>query len=303
MAKEHESPDKGNETAKKRPALHTASVIILVSTILIVLCGALMLVNNNVSLTSDEAFASQVDAAINSAEKWVSSNREDILKKKNIGLLKMLRECNQIKPNPVFEEIVKSFLAVRSQPECWKRLVDPNWPVNAQELNRAVENENIDNKWTLYAIAPEKAKITPEEMQLFEPERWSGRKLSHQLDALTTLRQTKGSTEQLDKLIEHICDRVSNELSFDVLKVDIGQVGFILRAGFPEKIRRRWVERIAFNQLPDGGWNKRRSCFVLGRRSLFGFHLPSGNQHDTILALTVLYLVKYQYPEHFGLTH
>lgn len=301
MAKEHKSHDKGTGAAKKRPASHRASVIILVLTILIVLCGTLMLANNNVPLTSDEAFASQVDAAIESAEKWVSNNREDILKKKNIGLLKMLRECNEMKQNPVFEEIVESFLAMRSRPECWKRLVDPNWPVNEAELNRAIKEEGLDNKWVLYAMAPDKAKITPEEMLLFEPKRWSGRTLSHQLDALTALRQAKGSTEQLDKLIEHLCDRVSNELFFDILKVDIGQVGFILRAGFPEKIRRRWVERIVSSQLPDGGWNNRRSCFVWGRRSVFNLSLPSSKQHDAILALTVLYLVKYQYPEHFDL--
>jgi hypothetical protein len=300
MAKEHKSNDKDDGTAKKRPALHRASVIILVLIIIAISCGTLMLVNNNVSLTGDEAFASQIDAAIESAEKWVSNNREDILKKKNIGLLKMLRECNELKHNPAFEDIVKSFLASRCQPECWKRLVDPNWPVNEQELNQAIKEEGLDNKWVLYAMAPDKAKITPEEMQLFEPQRWSGRKLSHQLDALTALRQAKGSTEQLDKLIEHLCDRVSNELFFDVLKVDIGQVGFILRAGFPEKIRRRWVERIVSNQLPDGGWNNRQSCFVWGRRSVFNLSLPPSKQHDTILALTVLYLVKYKYPEHFN---
>lgn len=170
MAKEHKSPNKNNVAAKKRLVIHKASFIILVLTILAVSCGALMLVNNNVSLTGDEAFASQVDAAIESAEKWVSNNRDDILKKKNIGLLKMLRECNEMKNNPVFEEIVKSFLAARCQPECWKRLVDPNWPVNEQELNKAIKEESLDNKWVLYAMAPDKAKITPEEMQLFEPE-------------------------------------------------------------------------------------------------------------------------------------
>ena len=301
MAKGHKSPDKGNDAVKNRPVLRGAPVIILVLIILVVLCGILMLVNNNVSLASNEAFASQVDAAIESAEKWVEKHKEDIVKGGNIGLLKMLSECDKLKSNPVFKDITESFMKARIKPECWKRLIDPNWPVNELELNRAIKEEVLDNKWILYAMAPDKAKIAPEDMLLFEPDRWSGRKLSHQLDALTTLRQTKGSTEQLNKLIEHLCNRVSNELFFDVLKIDIGQIGFILRASFPEKIRRRWIERIIFNQLPDGGWNNRRSCCVWGRRSMFGFYLPSGNQHDTVLALTVLYLVKYQYPEHFGL--
>src|SRR4030042_457042 len=202
MAKEHKSHDKDKIATKKRPDLHRASVIILFLTILAVSCGALMLANNNVSLAGDETFASQVDAAIESAEKWVSNNKDNILKKKNIGLLKMLRECNEIKQNPVFEEIVKSFLASRCQPECWKRLVDPNWPVNELELNQAIKEEGLDNKWVLYAMAPDKAKISPQEMQLFEPQRCSGRKVSHKLDALTALRHAKGSTEKMDKLIE-----------------------------------------------------------------------------------------------------
>lgn len=294
-------PNIGGSDVKRRPILRRTIYATLFLTVLIVVSGIGALIHNNVSLTSNDAFAAQIDAAIASAEKWVSSNKKDILEKKNIGLLKMLRECNELKANTTFEEIVRHFLATKSRPECWKRLIDPNWPVNELELNQAIKNENTDNKWVLYAMAPDKARIAPEEMHLLEPGRWRGRKLAHQLDALTTLRRTKGATEQLDGLIEHLCNRVSNELFFDVLKIDIGQVAFVLRAGFPEKINRRWVERIAASQLPDGGWNNRWCCFVLEKRSVFDFSLPPSNQHDTLLALTVLYITRYQYPEHFGL--
>jgi hypothetical protein len=299
MVKEHKSSDNQGGTKTEHPILRMVATAWSVLAVLIIISGAGAMVNNNVSVVSDEAFTKRVDAAIKSAEEWVESYKVDIITRRNIGLVKMLSECDKLRANPTFKEIVRSFLAARSQPECWKRLIDPNWPVGESELNRAIEKERIDNKWVLYAMAPDKAKITPEEMHLFEPERWRGRKLAHQLDALTALRKTGGATEQLDKLIEHLCDRVSNELFFDVLKVDIGQVAFVLRAGFPEKIRRRWVERIVASQLPDGGWNNRWAYFVLGRRSVFDFTLPPSNQHDTLLALTVLYLVRYQYPEHF----
>ncbi|MDD5063937.1 MAG: hypothetical protein PHQ35_04145 [Phycisphaerae bacterium] len=301
MTKAHELSNIKNDAVKKRPVLRKTVIIVLVLIVLTAIIGVAALIHNNVSFTSDEVFAEQMDTAIASAEKWVSSNKMDILERRNIGLLKMLRECDAMKPNPVFEEIVKSFLAARCQPECWKRLIDPNWPVNEMELNQTIKNENTDNKWVLYAMAPDKAKITPEEMHLFEPERWRGRKLAHQLDALTALRKTKGATKQLDELIEHLSNRVSNELFFDVLKIDIGQVAFVLRAGFPEKINRRWVERIVASQLPDGGWNNRWCYFVSERRSVFDFSIPPSNQHDTLLALTVLYLARYEYPEHFGL--
>jgi hypothetical protein len=300
MAKEHTLPDKKNETVEKHPILRKAVIAVLVSAVLIVVFGTGALVCNNVSFTNDMAFAMQVDAAIEKSLDWSNVHKGEIIKGGNVGLIKMLKEIQTLRPTPLFSDIVSRFMAAPAKPNCWKRLVDPNWPIDKLELSMTIRKENLDNKWLLYAMAPDAAEITPEEIHLFEPERWRGRKLSHQLDALITLRKTKGATKQLDKFIEHLCNRVSNELFFDVLKIDIGQVAFVLRAGFPEKIRRRWVERIVASQLPDGGWNNKRSCFILGRRSVFDFTLPPSNQHDTLLALTVLYLVRYQYPEYFG---
>jgi hypothetical protein len=65
-------------------------------------------------------------------------------------------------------------------------------------------------------------------------------------------------------------------------------------------IRRRWVERIIANQMPDGGWNDRWFCFDSGRRPVFGFARPPSDQHATIQAVMALYLVKYPYAEQFG---
>ena len=60
---------------------------------------------------------------------------------------------------------------------------------------------------------------------------------------------------------------------------------------------------IASGSIPAriGGWNTKWCYFVLGRRSIFDFSMPPGDEHDTLLTLTILYLIKYQYPEHFGL--
>jgi hypothetical protein len=301
VKKDKSSDNKNGSASKRRPILCKAMIAVIVFVILIFAVGAARLAFNNVSFFSDATFAKRVDKAIELSEKWVEVHKEDIVKGGNIGLLKMLSECDKLKANPVFEEIVESFMEERVRPACWKRLIDPNWPVNELELNQTIEKEAIDNKWILYAMAPDEADVTPEQLYLFEPERWSGMQLSHQLDALVTLRRTSGSTRQLDSLVEHLCNRVSNELFVDMLKIDIGQIAFILRAGFPEKIRRRWIERILITQLPDGGWNDEWYYFVLGRRSVFDLSMPAGDQHDTVLALTVLYLVKYQYSEYFGL--
>ncbi|MHC4156757.1 MAG: hypothetical protein ACYST6_17825 [Planctomycetota bacterium] len=139
---------------------------------------------------------------------------------------------------------------------------------------------------------------------MFDPERWQQRKLTHQLDALLMLSKTTGPSEDLDKLIEHLCHRLSRQLTYDIAVVDIyiQKVTFILRAGFPQEIRRRWVERIIANQLPDGGWNDRWLCLTSdSNKPIFALHQPASDQHATLQALTMLYLVRYKYPEHFGL--
>jgi hypothetical protein len=212
----------------------------------------------------------------------------------------MLKEINKLEPTPLFADIVDSFMAAPTRPRCWKRLVDPNWPVDEWELNETIKQEHLDNKWVLYAMAPDKAHVTPEQMHLFDPQRWSGRQLVHQLDALVILSRTAGTNDHMDKLIEHLAGRLSKELVFDIGLVDIGKVAFVLRAGFPKKIRRRWVERIIAGQLPDGGWDGSLLFFTSDSRPSFGSPPPS-SQHGTILAMTALYLVRYQYPEHFGL--
>jgi hypothetical protein len=304
MIEEYKSSDNRGSTKTRHPIFHKAVTVGLVLAVLIIISGAAAMLYNNVSADSDAVFAESVDAAIESAEKWVNSHRIDILTVKNVALLKMLSECNEAKANPLFKDIIRGHLATRSQPECWKRLIDPNWPVNELELNQTIAKESIDNKWVLYAIAAKEAKITPEEMHLFDPQRWQRRQLTHQVNALVTLKKRSGKPdEKLDEIIEHLCERLSNELVFDMAVVDIyiQKVTFVLRAGHPEKIRTRWVERIIANQLPDGGWNDRWFCFTSNRRPVFDFAAPPSNQHATIQALTALYLVKYRYPEQFGL--
>lgn len=302
MAEEHKPPDKRNDVVMKRSFLRKAVITVLASAVLVGVFGTGVLVYNNVSFASDEAFAKQVDVAIEKGLAWTNEHRSEIQKKKNVALIKMLNEVVNLRATPIFSDIISSFMAAPAQPKCWKRQVDPNWPVDEVELNITIEKESLGNKWVLYAMAPDKAKITPEEMQLFEPERWQWRKLTHQLDALIILRRNKRANEELDKLIQHLCNRLSSELVFDVAVVDIyiQKVAFILRAGLPEKIRRRWVERIIANQLPDGGWNDRWFCFTSGRRPIFVAPPPS-DQRATLQALTALYLVRYRYPEHFGL--
>jgi len=305
MNKEYKTPDKRNKTpGKQRIIRRTLLRAVFIIVFIVVFIIAAVWAYNNVSLCSDEAFAKRIDIAIEKALTWTKAHRAEILKRRNIGLIKMLKEIEKLRATSVFSDIIGYVISTPARPKCWSRLVDPNCPVDELELNITINKESLDNKWVLYAIAPDKAKITPEQMHLFDRNRWQGRKLTHQLDALIILRRTSGPSKELDELIEHLCNRLKKELVFDIPVVDIyiQKVTFILRAGLPQKVRRRWLERIIANQLPDGGWNDRWFCFMSdSKRPLFDFNTPPSNQHATLQALTALFLVRYRYPEYFGL--
>ena len=281
-------------------------IILIVSAAISVLLVGLLLAYtyNNASLTGDQTFARKLDIAIEKAHNWVKLQQQDILKEGNIALIRMLQDIGTMQPDPLYRDTVDSFMTRPARPDCWKRLIDPNRPLMSSELNRTITQEYIDNKWTIYSIAPESANVTPEELKLFEPDYWHDRRLNHQLWALIHLRQTQGPAEKLDALIEHLCERISKSQRFDVAVVDlyIQKAAFVLNAGFPQKVRRRWLERIIDNQQPDGGWNDKWLIFTSRKRPTFSLSRPTSNQHTTIQALWALYQVKYRYAQEFGLT-
>jgi len=276
-------------------------------TCLVLLCcialWAIALLYNNISLRDNKAFSVSLDKSISEAVVWISKRESAILNNPNIALLKMLDECDKLHSTAEFSEIIKKFMLKEAHPRCWKALIDPNRPVDKTELNETIKQEYIDNKWTLYAISPNKADITAEQLGLFDYHRWQGRQLTHQLWSLIHLRDRTGEKASLDKLIEHLCKRITKELCFNVAVVDIyiQKIAFVLGAGHPRKIRRRWIERVIENQHNDGGWNDRWFCFGSNWRSSLGLykHKPT-DAHATIQAVWLLYQVKYRYPEYFG---
>ena len=267
-----------------------------------VLGSVLVIAFNNCSIYNDKKFPDEINKAIEKATDWVHNNETEILKAKNVALIKMLQDCNNLYPAGRFGVICDKFMAAPAYLACWKALIDPNFPVKKFELNQAIKNEYIDNKWTLYAIAPDKADITPEQIELFSPDKWNGRQLTHQLWSLIPLRKTQPKVNN-EELINHLCNRITHQLPFNIAMVDIyiQKIAFVLYAGHPEKIRRRWVERVINNQRSDGGWNDRWLCFESRKRPVLSLKQPSSDQHATIQALWLLCQVKYRYPKNFGL--
>ena len=306
MEQSNKKREDGIEGRRKRSILRRivfAGGLIIGFIVVFVLAAVLY---NNVALWSDATFAQRLDSAIKNAEGWVEKHRPEILEEKNVALITMLRECNDIRPNPVFAGIAASFLnaSIPNNTRCWKREVDSNWPITESELNQLIGKEYLDNQWTLYAIALDKAKFDAEKSGLFDRQRWHRRQLTHQLFALTMLRDRYDSGERISKLTEYLCERLKADMTFSVPVVDIyiQRPTFVLRAGFPQKVRRRWIERIIAEQQSDGGWNDRWLCFTTARSQLvFDIDETPSDQHATVQAVLALYLVKYRYPEQFGL--
>ncbi len=287
----------------RRAILKIAAITLPAATAAFLLTWALVYGYNNISLMNNETFAQSLETAIENGRGWVQHHQDEILNKKNVALIRMLQDANKMHSERAYEQIVKAFLSRSLRPACWKSLLDPNRPVSQWLLNQTIEREHIDNKWILYSLAPEKANVTAEQIGLFDADRWQARQLTHQLWALIHLRQRGGEDKKLDELIEHLCDRLRSSLRFDVAVVDIyiQKVAFVLMAGLPEKINRRWIERIITNQRPDGGWNDKWLVFTSKRRPGFSLHQSPGNQHATVQALWLLYQVKYRYAKEFGL--
>lgn len=261
---------------------------------------------NNLDFWSDATFSHRLDLAINKADNWVQNNKGDILEGRNAALIAMLRDCNDLKENKTFNSIVTTFLStpVRHPSRCLNRIVDPNLSITERELNTTFDSLALDYKWICYSIAPDKTKFDAEKLGLFDGQRWHRRQLTHQLLALIMLRNRQGANERLNKLIEELCERTKTDMTFCLPVVDIyiQRAAFVLQAGFPQKIRRRWIERIINEQQSDGGWNDRWFCFTTPRKQLvFNFDKTPSDQHATVQGIYALYLVKYRYPEQFGL--
>jgi hypothetical protein len=291
------------KSKSKKPIDRKKLVLIGSVSLFIILCvlfEMLILIGNNVSLKSDKTFTDSLNNSLEQARLWILSNRKTILGNPNIALLRMLDECNRLNQDSSIAEIVSSFMSGPAKPDCWKAFIDPNRPINQKELYETANNEYIDNKWALYAISKGNINITPEQFGLFDGRRWKERMLTHQLWALIHLRERTKTDDKLNSLINHLTDRLKKDLAFDTAVVDIyiQKIAFVLRAGFPEKIRRRWIEKVIAGQSNDGGWDDKWFCFSSGKRPVFR-SLPT-NQHATIQAFWLLCQVKYKYPEYFG---
>jgi len=289
-------------SARKKRRFFRRFIVVLLLALL--MASVIMYVNNNISFMSDQQFAQRLDEAIERSNHWLQMHKSDVLERKNVALIYMLQDSYSLSPEPVFTEIVDEYMAMHLRPSCWRRVLDREYPIDPIELNREIQKEILDNKWVLYAVAPEQARLTDEQLQdLYDPDKWYHRKLTHQLLALVHLGNPPDEKKDVPALIEHLSRRIGFQLRFNMAVVDIyiQKNAFVLKAGHPENINRRWIERVIDNQHADGGWNDRWWCFESRRKPSIVFDTPASNQHATIQGIWLLNQVKYRYPEYFGL--
>jgi hypothetical protein len=217
----------------------------------------------------------------------------------NSATAHMVVDCASLSSEPRIKALGSSFVdAWKTEANVFSKMVDPAIAANAPsppELQSLVEYQ----RWILHGAAPDDVPLSPGELQdMFSPDKYRTGKATHQLFALYFYRKSKGSTPELDRVMQKIEERIAGEAAIDFRVTDLylQRLAFLLAAGRPDLIRPRWVERAFAAQQIDGGWpeswhgwNRTPYRFSLGHES------PTA--HSTAQGMWIAYMLKYRYPE------
>ena len=262
---------------------------------------ALTLINNNFSFhrQSRDQFQAQADRALDNAIAWIAANPKTY--HHNPSVMYLVSQLEALTGDPRLLPVLDDFRGYITPPQepmdfVWARIVDPHAPVpqvTAEEMRRL----GLDAKWVAFGIAPRQVELTPDELaSLYSPDmnHWGTRQ--HQLLGLTIYRHFNGSQPDMDRLIGHLADGVAQDARYDFRMNDgyIQRTAFVLDAGRPDLVRRRWVERILDYQNPDGSWNY---CWYGWCRGVFEFGFKYNPGHPTVQAAWALAMLKYRYPQ------
>jgi hypothetical protein len=188
----------------------------------------------------------------------------------------MVVDCAPLSSEPRMKALGSSFVdAWKADANILGKMVDPAMPTNAasdQELQSLAEYQ----RWILHGAAPNDVALSPQERDgMFSPDNYRTGKATHQLFALCFYRKSKGSTPELDRLMQKIEERTAWEAAIDFRVADLylQRLAFLLAAGRPRfdpspmgrkslccATDRRWLARnlarLVSNALPLLFWRR-----------------------------------------------
>jgi len=275
-------------------------LVVLLLLFLAVIGGAVL--NNNVSFSGKTRaeFEEELDSGLEASIEWVTRQQVYLAgRESNPMLLFMIRDMHETAANPEFANMLKIFMRTHPNPaNIWRRMVDPQAEV-ADIDREAIDVQSDYQRWFAYAMSPEDYPLTEEDhASMLDPHRHRRGSLTHQLLALLLIQDQGRADENVETLMNILCERIAFEAAVDIRVTDLylQRVECLLAAGRPDLVKRRWIERILGYQQPDGGFMDSWHGWGPGVFRLhFDYEKPI--PHATIQGVWVLYLIKHRYPE------
>jgi hypothetical protein len=275
---------------------------ILVAVVVALLAFAIINNNHSFHQTPRAEFNARVDHAIDTSTNWIVQHPEI---QGNPPLMFMIGDMAEMSGDPRLQSFIQSYLASprvklpgRPWTWYWAHWADAGVPLPGIPSSVAPRMD-LQNRWFTYATAPGRVELDPDDVaNLFSPTKYSwGVRLHLQLIALDMYRHYNGSSPQLEATLIPVTNGVARDAYWDFRVSDSypQRSAFLLAAGRPELINKRWIERILDRQNPDGSWNY---CWYGWCRGIFEFSLSEVDQgHTTVQGAWALYQVKYRYSD------
>jgi len=290
--------------APKKPLVRRLLKWAAILVVILVILAAIGVLNNNVSFhhTARAEFNAQLDHAIDTSTNWIVQHPEV---QGNPPLMFMVGDMAEMSGDPRLKEYVQAYLAsprvkVPGNPVSWywAHWVDPSGPLPTLTADM-MPALGWQNRWFSYGTAPDKVELSEQDKaDLFSPDKYSwGTRVHLQLIALDIYRHYNGTSPQLEATLKPVTAGVANDAYWDFRVSDSypQRVATLLAAGYPDLVKKRWIERILDRQNPDGSWNY---CWYGWCRGIAEFSLTrEDKEHTTVQAAWALYLIKYRYSD------
>jgi hypothetical protein len=259
---------------------------------------AAIFVDNNVDCwnTPRDRFTAQLDRDTELGMEWVVSNQKWINIVSNDKLEYMIANMADLSSDSRPRALVNDYLTHETGQDFWRRMIDPT----AKDRAAGDIQSWCDYcRWMAYSIAPDQVPLTPDELRnMLSPDKYVWGSRTHQLLSLILYRERGHNSPEVNRVINRVCEGVAREEEWDIRVSDLylQRVAFLLAAGRPDLVKRRWIERILANQKEDGGWSP--SWHGIGP-NLFEFHyqVDQTTPHASVQGVWALYMIKYRYPQ------